>query len=172
MWKKIDDSYANLVEPFEKRVRFLIDENIEPETIAFLKKRRANTKSVKEFGYQCRSDGDIYKLAYREKRMLLTQDDGYLDNRKFPIDQTSGILIITGCSGYQDMNAILEALLTSIVPFGETWNQSKMRIIPDTMTVTRRNITTGKTEENYFTLSSKGEWMVWVDEAKDQSVWE
>ena len=126
-------------------------------------------KIVEEIACQCRFDEDIHKLAYREKRMLLTQNNDYLSNRKFPIDKTPDIPVIIGCSGYQDMNAILAALPSNIVLFGETWNQSKIKVTSDTMATTARNINTAKTKENHFTLSSEGQGLVWMEETEDQS---
>ena len=39
-------------------------------------------------------DGEHYRLARQLRRTLITQDRDYLDNRKFPPEQSGGVLVL------------------------------------------------------------------------------
>lgn len=40
-------------------------------------------------------DGDHYRLARQLRRTLITLDRDYLDDRRFPMDQSGGVLVLT-----------------------------------------------------------------------------
>jgi len=40
------------------------------------------------------SDGEHYRLARQLRRTLITQDRDYLDDRKFPPEQSGGVLVV------------------------------------------------------------------------------
>lgn len=47
-----------------------------------------------DFKYQGRDDDFHYQFAAKQKAILLTLDDDYLDNRRFKLSKTFGVIVI------------------------------------------------------------------------------
>src|SRR5437867_30322 len=77
-WKRVplnDDEIAGIQRVFKKRPKFLIDENLGDDAAEWLRSRGHNVKTVRELGKAGASDQEIYQLARRQGRMLMTRDD-------------------------------------------------------------------------------------------------
>lgn len=68
----------NLVKTDEAFSRkFLMDENIPPELIQFFRDGQFDVASVLSEGLVGHTDEDIFTLAFREKRVIITQDQDF-----------------------------------------------------------------------------------------------
>ena len=95
-WQTIDISTKD-VKAFAKAVskqpRFLIDENINPELA--LKLRNVGYDAIDVFGLTLngRSNEDVFAAAWREQRILMTQDRDFLDDCRFPPYRNAGVVV-------------------------------------------------------------------------------
>jgi predicted nuclease of predicted toxin-antitoxin system len=80
------------------RARWYIyaDEHIEKSTIDSLRKAGFNILSVIETSeYQGKDDNFHYNKARQLNRFLLTRDQGFWDNKKYPLRTSPAIIIVT-----------------------------------------------------------------------------
>jgi predicted nuclease of predicted toxin-antitoxin system len=50
------------------QLRFLTDENISPKVVTFLRNHGLDVLDTKEQGWQGKSDDELLKIAYQDKR--------------------------------------------------------------------------------------------------------
>ena len=96
-----DPDWDRFVRQFERirgpkrKVPLLLDENIEAEFVDEL-------RAVKDFrvavGKPGASDSDLWNEARRSKAVLVTTDRDFWDDRKFPLAQSPGVIIVSGRS--------------------------------------------------------------------------
>jgi hypothetical protein len=107
-----------------------------------------NARHTSELELTGHSDDNVFAVAYRENRILLTNDSDFLDDRRFPPHCNPGIIILPGGSG--DVHSLVRALkfmLWHFAPFRDVWMQTKTVINSDlTMIHIRRNLDNGKME--------------------------
>src|SRR3989338_6389516 len=84
---------------FEKKSKFLVDENLGVGVADFLQERKWNAKHVGEVGLSGHPDDDVYAYSFKHKRILLTHDTDYLDNSRFPFHRNPGVFIFPGGEG-------------------------------------------------------------------------
>ena len=77
--------------------RLYVDANVPAGLVAFMRERlRWDVLFVMEHDDLRRArDGDHYELARQLGRTLITFDRDYLDDRKFPPDESGGVLVLT-----------------------------------------------------------------------------
>ena len=104
--------------------------------------------------------------AYKKRRILLTHDDDYLNNKKFPLTITKGVVILPGGAGSEKATVKgLGNMLRILAPFNEVWSESKVVFHEDdTMMVWQRNFKSGKIEKSRYSFKPNQPAMVWVDE--------
>lgn len=160
-WEPIDvtdDEVRAATQLFAKRTRILIDENIPKEVADFLRGRGHNVTTVEEAGLAGHPDENVLGLAQKEDRLVLTHDDDFLDDRKFPPHRNPGVVVLPGGNGDQDALALaLLDYMTVFGPYRETTRNSKIvmqkgRVIK----LTSRNFESGAMETNYFRLRIRG----------------
>ena len=61
-----------------------------------------NTKYGPDVGLGGKADPDVYALAWREKRILLTHDKDYLNDREYPFNRNPGVIVLPGEEGEQE----------------------------------------------------------------------
>jgi predicted nuclease of predicted toxin-antitoxin system len=59
------------------QLRFLTDENISPKVVTFLRNHGLDVLDTKEQGWQGKSDDELLKIAYQDKRWVLTHDTDF-----------------------------------------------------------------------------------------------
>jgi hypothetical protein len=76
---------------------------------------KLNIVTARELGFERREDEFHYAYAAEEERVLLTCDQGYLDDVRYKIDRTAGVVVFTG-----DVSdaANLKSLLDQVVAIG------------------------------------------------------
>jgi predicted nuclease of predicted toxin-antitoxin system len=115
MWKLIDISEAEIAawaKEFGEKARFLIDEDLDPALAPLLADRGYNSKAVLDVGLAGHSDEDVLAFAKREDRILVTNDDGFADERRFPEHRNPGVVIVP--SGRLDDPGVIEAIASML----------------------------------------------------------
>jgi predicted nuclease of predicted toxin-antitoxin system len=106
-WKELDeptdDEKRELDLQYRDKARFLVDESAGLGVAKFLQSRGYNTRFVEDLGLRGRSDEDVFATAWKEKRILVTHDTDFLDNKRFPPNRNPGIIVVRpGASGHDD----------------------------------------------------------------------
>ena len=153
-WRPLD-SPSQLGSEFRRKTRFLVDEDVGIEIAQFLRQRHYNAIFVGDVGLAGRDDTEVYGYAWREKRVLLTHDHDFLDDKKFPEHRNPGVVVLPGGGG--DQQALAEGLVIALRVFGTTaalWRKTKSTISASgEMTIHTRNFATGKIETSRFRLT-------------------
>jgi predicted nuclease of predicted toxin-antitoxin system len=131
-WKPIIVSKkekAAFVRAFSKKARFLLDEDIDPSLAPVMRDLGWNVYTAAEAGLRGHPDENVLAHAKREDRVLLTHDDGYLDDRRHPPHRNPGVIVIP-----QEATAAVEAL-SSVLPivghFREVFRGDKIQVDAD-----------------------------------------
>lgn len=171
-WKKIDFSEREWrqinseLAIFRKRVRFLVDENVPEDLVSVLRERGYNTKSVAECELKGRDDEEIFGLAYKENRVLVTQDKDFLDDRRFPIQRNPGLAVLPAYS--QNEDAFVTAFGHLLAIHGdshELWYEQKAHFPgDDTISIRYRDASTSEWATVKFKFPKNGTPMVWEDD--------
>lgn len=66
-----------------------------------------------DFNYQGRDDDFHYQFAVEQKAVLLTLDDDYLDNKRFKLSETFGVIIIQAgrFPAWDRVNQVIDKLM-------------------------------------------------------------
>lgn len=69
--------------------------------------------AVLDFNFNGRDDEFHYQYAAQQKTVLLTLDDDYLNNRRFKLDKTYGLIVIQAgeLSSWERVNMVLDKLI-------------------------------------------------------------
>jgi Domain of unknown function (DUF5615) len=147
-----------------RRPRFYADQNFPNDLVGYLRrdaKPRVNVWTAADKGYASRDDEFHFAFAAQNGRILLTIDDDYLDNRRFPLQETAGLVVFTGFTN--DSSAVAQQLFH--IQFGlyryidaDDWIGTKIKSSVDQITVFLRNAR-GKEARGSFLKSAKG--FVW-----------
>src|ERR1700722_17721456 len=103
-WVKLDsptrDEMRRLDTEYRGRVRFLVDESMGKGVAEILQREAYNVKYVSEYSLIGRSDEDVFAVGWNEKRVIVTHDPDFLDDRRFPAHRNPGVLLVRpGSSG-------------------------------------------------------------------------
>ncbi len=108
-WKLVrQETEGDAGQALKKKARFLVDHSLGTGVAQVLRQAEWNTKEVGELGYARHSDEAVFSLAWKERRILLTHDQDFWDDRRFPPERNPGLVILPGGSG--DETALIVAL--------------------------------------------------------------
>lgn len=151
-------------QPIDKKNCFFVDESLGEEAAKWLRERGYNAVYAGDVRLLGHSDDDVFSYAWRERRMLLTHDRDFLDDKRFPEHRNPGVIVLPGGDGNQEAMGI--GMGTALSVFGsspETWEKTKSTISPTgEMTIRRRHFDTGKVTSTRFRIN-KGRAEVWQD---------
>jgi predicted nuclease of predicted toxin-antitoxin system len=159
-WQVIPDADAGFVAAMRraKRSRFLIDESLGAGTVEFFQRNGLNALDVWGAGINGYDDQAVCAFAWRHRRILLTHDEDFWDDRRFPEHRNPGVVILPGANGNQtDMIRGLwwMSLLMSRGP--EQWRKQKIRITRDGEVYTRlREWNTGAMVTRRYRFKRRG----------------
>lgn len=74
-------------------LKFVIDEDMPRSTAKVLRTKGYETLDVRDLGLRGKSDDEIFKLAQKEKAVMLTGDLGFGNLLHFPVGSHSGIVV-------------------------------------------------------------------------------
>lgn len=85
------------------KASFLIDENIDPEMAVWIRSsRRWHAWHVSEVGLAGKDDKQVLAYAFKHRLWLLTHDEDFLDDRRFPFHKNHGVIVLPGGDGNRD----------------------------------------------------------------------
>ncbi len=169
-WKPLADpdpeESAAFVKAFKKKARFLVDESLGIGVTGYLREAGWNAKDVSEVELSGHSDEEVFAFAGRDDRILLTHDEGFLNDRAFPPHRNPGIVILPGGSGDEAaLVGALESTLRVVGRFRELYRHSKVAIAADgTITIIDRNHDTGAMTKTRYHFTRSGPALIWEDE--------
>ncbi|MBW2739898.1 MAG: DUF5615 family PIN-like protein [Deltaproteobacteria bacterium] len=171
-WKKIDFSKREWrqinseLALFRKQVRFLVDENVPEDLISVLRERGYNTKAVTECELKGRDDKEIFGLARKENRVLVTQDKDFLNDKRFPIQRNPGLAVLPAYSENEDgFVTAFGHLLTIHGDSHELWYEQKAHFSgDDTVSIRCRDASTSGWTTVKFKFPKNGTPMVWEND--------
>jgi hypothetical protein len=147
------------------RSKFLADENIDVRVVAYLRKRKFNVKTVAESNLKHRDDADVLAFAWREDRILLTHDEGFLDEQRYPPNRNPGVIVLPGGSGQVWLLEIALKLILHVV--GDTrdmWRETSVHIRNDFVVVVRlRDFESGARTTSRLKFNGR-DWYEWIDD--------
>jgi hypothetical protein len=95
-----------------RKLRIYGDADLDSDLEAHLRGHNwINYVGTKEHGLSDRGDDHHYQMARKDGRVLLTHDDGYLNNRVFPMLETDGVIVLKRGAGLDHVAIAFERLL-------------------------------------------------------------
>jgi predicted nuclease of predicted toxin-antitoxin system len=163
-WQTITISHEEagaFIKSFPKASRFLIDENLGPELAPALRRLGYNATDVFALKLTSRTDEDVIAAAWREHRILLTQDRDFLDDRRFPPNRNPGIVVLPANNNDVLMSALMSAL--SLIVLGRGLRDGMKVLVGENgrLTVTSYHHTTGVAERTHYKLRMAGPPLIW-----------
>ena len=155
-WKRLPDvDSSKHPRDWKRKTRFLVDEGLGEEVAKFLRQRGYNAVFAGDAGLLGHSDEDLCAYAWRERRVLLTHDHDFLDDKKFPEHRNPGLIVLAGGDGNE--HAMGTSIAVAINVFGTApgvWEKSKITISGDGyMTIRNREFSTGKLRTTRYRLA-------------------
>jgi predicted nuclease of predicted toxin-antitoxin system len=101
-WRRISsnrEESTGFTRMWKKKAKFLVDQSLGAGFAEILRQRRFNVIYSAEAGLLNHSDEDYVAYAQRHNRILLTHDDDFWDDHKFPLRSRPGIVVLPGASG-------------------------------------------------------------------------
>jgi predicted nuclease of predicted toxin-antitoxin system len=97
-----------------KKWRLYADNNIEKETVEYLREERFDVLAVGDDQRLRRQEDEFhYDKARQLDRYLLTHDDDFWDDRRFPLRQSPGVIILP--KNEEGMTKLFPVLLRKII---------------------------------------------------------
>jgi predicted nuclease of predicted toxin-antitoxin system len=119
-WKPLPKPHgaesARLKREFGKKARFLVDEQLSGLGAEVLRKLGFNAIDVSEAGLSGRADEDVFKFAWKERRILVTKDHDFLNDRRFPEHSNPGVVVLP--DGPVEGEGFITALRTAVIVVG------------------------------------------------------
>ena len=75
-------------------MKFLADENLFPQVVAYLRKSGHDVIGIREAGFAQTTDDEIIKIAATEERSIITFDKHFGDILRYPPQNLPGIILI------------------------------------------------------------------------------
>ncbi|MFW9881166.1 MAG: DUF5615 family PIN-like protein [Candidatus Thorarchaeota archaeon] len=149
---------------FGKKARFLIDENLDGELTKFLRDLGWNVKGVKEEGLGGCDDMTILSFAWKEKRIIITNDEKFPGGKFFQEQGNPGIIVIPdGSLDSKKLHVPLYNALQIVGSLALAYRKSKSKFSQDgIIEVTNRSIDNGRIETTKYRLDNSGGVSKWV----------
>jgi predicted nuclease of predicted toxin-antitoxin system len=156
---------AAFIRTFSKKARFLLDEDIDPSLAPTLRNLGWNVRTVAEADLRGHPDESVLAYAKREDRVLLTHDDGYLDDRCHPPHRNPGVIVIP----QEEIAAI--AALSSVLPivgyFREIFRGDKIQVDADGTIKIKSTDEAGRRKTTRYRYSRGEHALQWEEGAED-----
>ena len=141
-----------------KKARFLVDENVGMALLEALKSAGFNALNTRDLGISGHPDESVLAVAKREDRVLLTQDNDFLDNRKHPLSHNPGIVVLPSTQGNAaSLVSALRDVMRIVGVSRELWRESRIVITQDGVwTVSTLDRSTGRIVTNRYRFTTQG----------------
>jgi len=166
MWKEVTinpEEVREFVTEHKRKTRFLIDESLGIEAARVIIEMGWNAIYVGDVGLGGRSDEDVMAYAWRQDRILLTHDDDFLDDRRFPPHRNPGVIVLPGAEGTSGtLERELARVLVTIGNHRTAYRGCKIHIREDgTWVIRHRNSPRGVKNAELLRFGSDGKIFEW-----------
>jgi predicted nuclease of predicted toxin-antitoxin system len=155
------DAKREMDEAYRGKARFLVDESMGAAIAKHLSERGYNTKYVGDEGLEGHSDEDVFAYAWKSKRIIVTHDADFLDDRRFPPHRNPGIVLVRPGSSGHDNYGLLVCLEKATLMAGvhAPWFEGRKLDFSSTdlLTITRQG-----TRQKYLWERNRDP-MIWED---------
>ena len=130
-WKELHELTAGEMREFDLqhrgKARFLVDESAGIGVAKMLQNDGYNAKFASDLGLLGRSDEDVFAAAWKERRVIITHDADFLDDRRFPPHRNPGIVLVRAGADGHDGNGLGRCLGKAILFGGKNaaWFEGK-----------------------------------------------
>src|SRR5512147_2623067 len=77
-----------------RKTRFMTDANIEPWAVFVMRRNRLDVVNAHQANLVGKDDRAVVSAAWRARRLLVTHDTDFLDDRQFPYHRCAGVLVL------------------------------------------------------------------------------
>lgn len=135
MWKRIEPLSKDEARATDLvlggKARFLVDQNI-GKLAEILKDLGYDAVSTTDVDLDGHDDGDVFSAGWRLKRVILTSDRDFLDDRRFPLHRCAGVVVIPNPSeGMSGFAAALGELLPVLKRYARAFDREKTVVNAD-----------------------------------------
>jgi predicted nuclease of predicted toxin-antitoxin system len=147
----------------KRKPRFYVDEDVPSLAVEILREWKFNVLTAEEAGRRGHPDENHLAEARKQDRTLITCDRDYLNERRFPLNQSSALIVCAFGSGTRDqIIATFQCLymVETIPDYFDEW--VKMDAKPSEWTIAQRFMdgTTARTRHRLY----QGELQEWVED--------
>jgi hypothetical protein len=133
--------------------------------VSVLRDKGFNVKTIGEMVFRGRNDENVFQLAKREDRILITHDSDFLNDKLFPPQGCPGIAVLPSLSASEE--AFVRAFGLLLAVHGKShspWYEQKV-FMPgdDTTSIRFRDHSTSKWKTVRFKFPENGVPMVWEE---------
>lgn len=145
---------------------FLVDENIDPELAAWINRSGIwKADHVRDVGLAGMDDKAVFAWAWKHKRWILTHDEDFLDDHRFPFHRTHGVVVLPGGQG--ESQARREALWDVLGILGyhsRLFPGAKIVVAPGRIWTVREHLKAeGKHTKRRIRWEKNGRLSEWID---------
>ena len=121
------------------RTRFMTDENVEPWALFILRYRKKfDVIDCDEAHIRGRDDHAVFSAAWRLRRVLITHDEDFLDDSRFPFFRCSGLVVFPTFPRQSWTYAVLLQRALHLIGRGDRlWFHTKMIVNRDFRVISR-----------------------------------
>ncbi|MCH8814588.1 MAG: hypothetical protein IH957_05730 [Chloroflexi bacterium] len=95
-----------------RKLRVYGDADLEVELEQYFRDHKSvNYESARDLGYAGHEDEHHYREALKRRRLLVTHDGDYLNDSKFPLQETDGVLVLKRGQNLEAQTMALEKFL-------------------------------------------------------------
>lgn len=155
-WHEFDMKQALELPPgLHKQIKLYVDANIPRKIIEELRGAGLDIKSVIEEGYAFHPDENIYQQAKRFKRVILTMDRDFWNDKKHSLQKSPGVIFVDLPPDQPDKAidglARFYALFAQYYPL-DYWQETKAKVSEYSFVIRLRTFS-GKVSEDEFCLT-------------------
>ena len=169
-WKALEQpttaEIRDLKREFAGKPRFLVDESMGEGVARLLRDRGCNVKYAADCGLIGHSDEDVFAKAWAEKRVILTHDSDFMDDRRFPAHRNPGVVQIHPGADGNDNARLIECLVKILLIASDSgrWFLGKKLEFSSNDQFSICSNTNGRFTRSRYLWRAGGRAMEWVDE--------
>jgi predicted nuclease of predicted toxin-antitoxin system len=149
------------------RVRFLVDESLGVDAVRVLQETGWNAKFVADLGLAGKDDTMVFAAAWKQRRVILTHDRDFLDNRNFPPHRNPGVVVfVVGASGEDDERLLRAFFLMQeyLKVFGQAYMIGTKIVFSDDEHLSIERKRAGSIRTARYWMPRTGEALEWLSE--------
>lgn len=128
-----------------REASFYADHNLDAAIVEVLRHLKYDVETAQEIGFEHQPDEFHYSRAFNTNRVLLTRDKDYLNNERFPLSQTRGVIVFNiDTANTKEIARALEVIDVVLAKIAPVLNEAKVILNSDyTVTFIKRKSSDG-----------------------------